>query len=160
MPREKRPSKRTNISPNSLTSDAADDASGGSLATEPLAPSSTPSKPSERGQSGRSGGRMLNIELLYFTGCPNYQRALSVLQGAIKAATLRASVDLVAVDTQEEAERQRFYGSPTIRVNGIDIAPPDPSAQPALACRIYRTTQGGLSPIPPVEVIAAALHHT
>lgn len=154
MPRDIRPSDRTTSSLNSLTSDTADDASGGLPATEPPATTDTPSKPSERGR------RVLNIELLYFTGCPNYQRALTVLQEAIKAAKLRASIDLVAVETQEEAERQRFYGSPTIRVNGMDIAPPDPLAQPALACRVYRTTQGTLSPIPPVEAIAAALHHT
>lgn len=103
---------------------------------------------------------MPKIELLYFTGCPNYQRALTVLQEAIKAAKLRASIDMVAVETQEEAERQRFYGSPTIRVNGVDIAPLDPFAQPALACRVYRTAQRALSPIPPVEAVAAALHHT
>lgn len=161
MPRDKRPFERTQRSLNSLTSDTADvadDAPGGLLATEQPAPFATPSKLSERGQGSGSGRRMLNVELLYFTGCPHYQRALTVLQEAIKAAKVHASIDLVAVETQEEAERQRFYGSPTIRVNGMDIAPPDPLTQPTLACRVYRAAQGALSPIPPVEAIAAALH--
>ena len=39
----------------------------------------------------------------------------------------------------------------------MDIVPPDPTARPALACRVYRTAQGALIPVPPAEVLAAAL---
>lgn len=124
------------------------------LAMEPPAQPATPSK------AARHSQRTPTIELLYFSGCPNYQRALALLQEAVTMAKLDASIDLVAVETQEEAERQQFYGSPTIRINGVDIVPPDPSASPALACRVYRTAKGTLSPIPPVEAINAALHRS
>jgi hypothetical protein len=132
----------------------SDEPLAGLLATEPAATPATLGKPSKRSQRNR---RMPIVELLYFSGCPNHQRALAVLQEVIRTAKLHASIELVAVETQEDAERQQFYGSPTIRVNGIDILPPDPSAQPALACRVYRTALGALTPIPPAEVIAAAL---
>jgi hypothetical protein len=125
-----------------------------SLATEPPAQSATPGKAAGHSQ------RAPTIELLYFLGCPNYQRALVLLQEAVAMAKVDASVDLVAVETQEEADRQQFYGSPTIRINGVDIVAPDPSASPALACRVYRTATGKLSPIPPVEAINAALHRS
>ncbi|HEV2459241.1 MAG TPA: hypothetical protein VGS80_12855 [Ktedonobacterales bacterium] len=67
-----------------------------------------------------------------------------------------APINLVAVETQAEAERQQFYGSPTIRIDGVDIVPPEPTARPALACRFYRTAQGTLSPLSPYEVLLAA----
>lgn len=127
--------------------------------TEPPTQPVTPSQVSKRHQHSGGSGSTPTIELLYFSGCPNYQRALTLLHEVVKEAKLRASIDLVAVETPEEAVRQRFYGSPTIRVNGSDIVSPDPSAQPALACRVYRTAQGALSPLPPVEAIIAALQH-
>jgi hypothetical protein len=129
----------------------------GLSAAEPPAQLATPSKPSRRSQRSR---RTPTIELLYFSSCPNYQRALMLLREAVTMAKLHASIDLVAVETQEEAERQQFYGSPTIRINGVDITPPDRSARPALACRIYRTAEGRLTPIPPREAIVAALHRS
>jgi hypothetical protein len=96
------------------------------------------------------------IELLYFADCPHYQQALAMVCDVLASAGITASVDLVAVETPAEAERQHFYGSPTIRVDGVDIVPPDPTTRPALACRVYRTAQGALTPIPPAEVFAAA----
>jgi hypothetical protein len=99
------------------------------------------------------------IELLYFADCPNYQDALRVLREALAADGLTASVDLVLVETQAEAERQQFYGSPTIRVDGRDIVPPAPNARPALACRVYRTQAGAMTPIPPREAMHDALHN-
>jgi hypothetical protein len=100
---------------------------------------------------------MPKIELLYFSDRPNYRQALAAVRAVLAQESITAPVDLVAVETQIEAERQHFYGSPTIRVDGVDIVPPEPTARPALACRVYRTAQGALTPIPPAEVIAAAL---
>lgn len=98
------------------------------------------------------------VELLYFAECPNYLDALCVLRDVLATHGIFTPVELVAVESQAEAERQHFYGSPTIRVDGVDIVSPDPLARPALACRLYRAAQGTPSPIPPAEVIAAALH--
>jgi hypothetical protein len=97
------------------------------------------------------------VELLYFAECPNYLKAQALLQEVLVAEGIRARIALVAVETQAEAERQRFSGSPTIRINGDDIVPLAPDAQPGLACRFYRTAEGGLAPIPPRAVIVSAL---
>jgi hypothetical protein len=49
---------------------------------------------------------------------------------------------LVVADI-EAAERERFLGSPTIRVNGRDIEPgADARSEYTLACRVYRTDSG------------------
>ena len=96
------------------------------------------------------------IELLYFADCPNYQRALADLRAVLTRMGIAAEVVLIAVETQAEAERQQFYGSPTIRIEGADIAPPSGALQPALACRVYHDASGRPTPTPPLATIQAA----
>ena len=78
------------------------------------------------------------IELLYFDGCPSWKTALSRLREQIGE---NAAIDLVRVETQEEAERRKFVGSPTIRVAGDDLFPMEYSEY-ALGCRVYHTSEG------------------
>lgn len=51
---------------------------------------------------------------------------------------------MVAVETDEEAERLKFPGSPTIRVGGGDLFPEGLGPRPTwhLGCRLYGTPQG------------------
>ena len=57
------------------------------------------------------------------------------------------------VRTDEDARRLHFLGSPSIRVNGVDIEPgSDARRDYALACRMY-----GSSGLPPREFLATAL---
>ena len=96
------------------------------------------------------------VEILYFDGCPSYERLLPTVQRLAK----RAGADLQPrrIETSDEAERERFLGSPTVRVDGRDI---DSSASKGtdygLKCRLYRPPGRGPSPIPPEEWIRAAL---
>jgi hypothetical protein len=73
------------------------------------------------------------------------------------AAQAGAELALRRVETPEEAEAQRFLGSPTVRVNGVDV---DPGAAErgdyGMKCRIYRH-DGRQSPVPPERWIRAAL---
>lgn len=103
------------------------------------------------------GGAMPDIEVLYFAECPNYRHTLDVLRELLRAEGMPPDVRLVTVETDEEARRQRFYGSPTVRVDGRDVVPAPEGATPALACRVYRAADGRLSPYPPIEAIVAAL---
>lgn len=64
------------------------------------------------------------------------------------------------VRTDSDAEREHFVGSPTIRIDGIDIQPTD--GEPlGLTCRIYHRRDGRISPTPdPADVrdaLAAAI---
>jgi hypothetical protein len=98
------------------------------------------------------------IEFLYFEDCPSHDRALALLRETAERMGLLNAISVIRVETDEEAARNGFYGSPTIRVDGIDIAPlPDGMPEPALACRAYRRSDGRISPLPPRELIEAAL---
>ncbi len=110
------------------------------------------------GSSGPSSGS--TIEVLYFDGCPSYEHAVALVRQALAAEQITAPIQLIRVESDAEAQRHRFYGSPTIRVNGEDIAPFPAGATPHLACRVYRRPDGHLAPVPAYETLVAALRRT
>lgn len=101
---------------------------------------------------------MPHIQFLYWEECPSHERALELLSACMQRLHLEVPLEIIRIDTEEEAQAQQFFGSPTIRVDGEDIAPiPADFAWPALTCRAYRRADGRISPLPPVELIEAAL---
>ncbi|HSI81080.1 MAG TPA: hypothetical protein VK919_10550 [Solirubrobacterales bacterium] len=99
----------------------------------------------------------MKIELLYFEGCPSYEALLPRLQHLLAEAGVDEEIELRRVETREAAERQRFLGSPTVRIDGVDV---DPGAATrtdfGMKCRLYRSPSG-TSPTPSEEWIEAAL---
>jgi len=101
---------------------------------------------------------MPKIELFYWEDCPSHERALEILREVMVEEGIADPVAVIEVKTQDEAQRYHFYGSPTIHVNGHDIVPPlDDNIGPGLTCRAYRRADGRISPLPPRELIIAAL---
>jgi hypothetical protein len=98
------------------------------------------------------------IELLWWRECPSWERALAMLREAMAERGLDpGAIELTEVDTDEAAERRRFVGSPTIRIDGEDIQPPLEGEPTGLACRVYRRRDGRTSPLPDPEDIREAL---
>ena len=99
----------------------------------------------------------MKIELLYFDGCPNdeaFMPRLRMLLG--RAAGVDEEVRLVHVESEDEARAVGFLGSPSLRVNGRDVeAGAAERSDFGLKCRLYQTS-GGLSGIPPDELVLAA----
>jgi hypothetical protein len=89
------------------------------------------------------------VEFLWWEECPSHERALAELREAMAAAGLDpAAVEVRHVGTEEQAAREGFGGSPTIRVDGRDLQPDDGSAAAGLTCRVYRLRDGRASPTP------------
>ena len=104
------------------------------------------------------GGEPMKVEI-FFEGCPTYLRAEETLGGVLAEQGIEAEVELVAVNTDEEALRLRFPGSPTIRVDDRDLFPvavANARAGYALGCRMYATPEG-LKGSPTAEMVRAAL---
>jgi hypothetical protein len=99
----------------------------------------------------------VRVELLFWQGCPSHPKALSDLRAAMAEAGLDPGEVIVReVATDAQAERERFVGSPTIRIDGVDVQPP--GQQPAgLTCRVYRRRDGRISPTPDPADIREAL---
>ena len=99
----------------------------------------------------------MKIELLYFDGCPSYEKLLPRLETLLKSERLREDVELRQVESAEAAERECFLGSPTVRIDGEDIEPgADARSDFGLKCRLYRTGDSA-SGVPPDEWIVNAL---
>ncbi len=98
----------------------------------------------------------MRFEVLYFDGCPTYETATKTLRAVLAEEGVEAEVELVAVNTDEEARRLRFPGSPTIRVDGHDLFPAPEREDWRLGCRVYATPEG-LRGSPTAEMLRAAL---
>lgn len=56
---------------------------------------------------------------------------------------INVHVDVIDVDDPATAERLRFLGSPTIRIDGHDVEPgAEQRGTYAITCRVYHTEQG------------------
>jgi hypothetical protein len=98
----------------------------------------------------------MDVKVLFFDGCPNWEVADERLREALnQAGRSDVRVEHHRVTTPEEAEAVRFRGSPTILVNGQDPFA-DPDAPVGLSCRVYRT-DAGLAGAPTVEQLLTVL---
>jgi hypothetical protein len=97
----------------------------------------------------------VDVTLLYFEGCPNWEETHARVRQALREAGAPERVTLRRVETDEQAHQLSFRGSPTVLVNGQDPFA-DPSAPAGMACRVFRTTTG-FAASPSAEDLAAAL---
>jgi hypothetical protein len=99
----------------------------------------------------------MRIELLYCDGCPSHAPLLGRLRELLAAAGVDAPVEERRVESEADAISERFLGSPTLRIDGVDV---DPAAAErkdfGLTCRLYRT-DAGLRGAPPDEWIVDAV---
>ena len=99
----------------------------------------------------------MRVELLYWEGCPSHPQALDDLQGAMRELGLDPrAIELRHIATDGAAGAEVFVGSPTIRINGVDVV--DPGDEPAgLTCRIYYLRDGRVSAVPDPDDVRDAL---
>jgi hypothetical protein len=83
------------------------------------------------------------VEILYFDGCPNYEPARALVERLAMQLRIEPEIRLVEVADADAAVELRFLGSPTVRVNGVDVEPGAEERRDfALSCRIYRSECG------------------
>jgi hypothetical protein len=99
----------------------------------------------------------MRVEFLYWEECPSYPEALARLRGVLAEEGLCDTVEVVRIETEEDARRHAFPGSPTIRIDGVDLQPEGVPGAAILTCRTYRTEAGRLSPLPTATMIRRAL---
>ncbi|NMM22433.1 MAG: thioredoxin family protein [Phycicoccus sp.] len=104
----------------------------------------------------------MNVSLLYFEGCPSWHEADDRLRQALDTTGhVDTPINYVLVSTPEEAERLQFRGSPTVLVDDVDpfadLNNAEPNNAVGLACRLYRTEDGGRAGSPTLEQLISAL---
>jgi Domain of unknown function (DUF2703) len=98
----------------------------------------------------------VKVEVLYVAECPSHPAAVTMVKDVLAAEGVETEVQEVLVQDEEMASELKFLGSPTIRVNGRDVAGERRSAQGlALSCRLYPgSVEIGL---PPIEMVRRAV---
>ena len=98
----------------------------------------------------------MRVEVLYVTECPSHLAAMKLVKDILIAEGVAAEIHEVLVKDIGMASEFKFCGSPTIRINGRDVAGESQEEQSfALSCRLYPgSKQIGL---PPAEVIHRAV---
>lgn len=102
----------------------------------------------------------MKIEVLYIADCPNHRTAVERVQGVLRAAGIDNTVTEVEILNTIEAEKWKFIGSPTVRINGVDIEPEARTVRHfGLGCRSY-AENGHRSGAPSAELIWRALQES
>lgn len=96
----------------------------------------------------------MSIQLLSFPGCPHAEDARTCLRRVL--ASLGFPPDFEEIDVSEDGcpEALRRWGSPTVLVDGQDVA--GASSVDGGTCRLY-SSPSGLSGVPPEAAIRVAL---
>jgi len=100
----------------------------------------------------------MKVEVLYFEGCPNHVPTVQRVRTELESVGLPKEVQEVEVRNQEDAEALGFLGSPTVRVNGLDVEPEARNLKGyGMSCRTY--VEGRvLSGLPSNNLIRSAIN--
>jgi len=88
--------------------------------------------------------RRPRVEILYFEGCPNHEPARALIERVAAQLPVEPELRLVEIADPETAVELRFLGSPSVRVDGVDVEPGVQDRRDyASACRLYRGVAQG-----------------
>jgi len=98
----------------------------------------------------------VKVEVLYVADCPTHRAAVNLVKQVLAAGGVEAEIKEVLVRDEGTANKLGFCGSPTIRIDGVDVAEESQNARSfALNCRLYPGSKRvGL---PPAEVVHRAV---
>ena len=80
----------------------------------------------------------MKIDILYFDGCPNHGPIVERLKEVLREEGVPAEIIELNVPDHATAQAVRFLGSPTIRMDGLDVEPSARSRRDyGMSCRTY-----------------------
>ncbi len=89
----------------------------------------------------RSNGSV-PITILAREDCPNRAMALLVVERVVDETGIPAEIEVVEVESDDDAEGYRALGSPTVLVDGRDVDPEPLYGAFSADDRIYKTPRG------------------
>ena len=98
----------------------------------------------------------MKVEVLYVAECPSHAAAVKLVREVLISEGVAAEIWELLVTDEVMAKDLAFSGSPTIRINGRDVAEDSSQAKAfALSCRLYLGSAD--SGLPPVEIVRRAV---
>ena len=99
----------------------------------------------------------MSVTLRYFDGCPNWRTTYERLRDVLREEGMTDIEPILErIETDEDAERLQFVGSPTVLIDGRDPFA-GREATFGLACRVYQTPDG-LAGSPTLEQLREVIH--
>ena len=99
----------------------------------------------------------MKVELLWFEDCPNHKPAEVMLNEVLVENGVDVEIERIEVPDLETGNRVTFPGSPTIRINGIDVETDWEVCDDCTPrCRLY-FTENGFSGLPQRDWIEDAV---
>jgi hypothetical protein len=103
-------------------------------------------------------GRPVRVEILAREDCENRGMAVVVVERVAAEMGIPVTVEMIELTSQAQAKKRRFLGSPSVRVDGVDVEPgTNGSTDFTLGDRVYRGGDLGLQGWPDARWIRAAL---
>ena len=100
----------------------------------------------------------MRVELLYWDGDPHYMETRQNLVEVLTEDAFETPIQMIAVNSPEDAAFLDFRGSPTIRLDGRDIGDISEPMPPGLRLRLYPADDGHEdTPVPGKSLIRAAV---
>lgn len=78
----------------------------------------------------------MNIQFLYFDGCPGAETAYARLEEVVENLVPGTPIHREEVSSEDAAQELGFHGSPSIHIDGVDLEF-DPSRLSCMSCRLY-----------------------
>ena len=66
---------------------------------------------------------MVAVQVLSMQGCQATPPTIKLVESVAKEMNINIKLTETVVKTPEQAKKDRFLGSPTVRINGVDIEP-------------------------------------
>jgi len=70
-----------------------------------------------------SSAKMTDIKVLSIKGCEATPPTIDLVKSVAAEMNINIDLNVIVVETPEQAQENRFIGSPTVQINGIDIEP-------------------------------------
>lgn len=98
----------------------------------------------------------MKVEVLYVAECPSHPAAVKLVRDVLTSEGVTAEIRELLVTDEKMATDLAFSGSPTIRINGRNVAEDSSQAKASgLSCRLYPgSAEIGL---PPIETVRRAV---
>jgi proline dehydrogenase len=97
----------------------------------------------------------MRVELLATPDCPHVERTEEIAREALADNGHTPLIERVYVSDIDNAAGLGFHGSPTLRIDGRDVAPLPADLPINLGCRLYPQPDGTLDGVVPQQMIVA-----
>lgn len=77
----------------------------------------------EKMNASTDEGKAIAVQVQGVEGCASVQKTVDLIETTAVELSLAVDLELVTVKDMAQAEALKFFGSPTVLVNGVDVEP-------------------------------------